>query len=101
MADTEETLRGQVRKSGVRVNTVLEHDRKVLRELSTPSSHCFDKPRPWLWFPEGAASAVLLEFQIGPTQELQAKLNTREKTHFHHTHRNIAKHPSKAIPRKR
>lgn len=101
MADMEEELRGEVRESGVRANTVLEHDQKVLWELSTPSSHCLDKPRPWLWFPEGPASEVPLEFQIGPIQELQAKLNTPGKTHFHHTHRNMAKHPSKAIRRKR
>lgn len=30
MADMEEELRGEVRESGVRANTVLEHDQKVL-----------------------------------------------------------------------
>jgi len=76
MTDMEEKLRGQVPKSGVRANTVLEDDQKVLREPSTPSPRCLDKPRPWLWLPEGAAFEVHLEFQIGPNQELQAKLNT-------------------------
>lgn len=101
MTDVGEKLRGQACESGVRANTILEHDQKALRELSTPSSHCLDKPRPWLQFPEGAASEVHLEFQIDPIQELQAKLNTQEETHFHHTRKSTAKHPSTATPRKR
>lgn len=78
-------LRRQVHEPGVRANIIPGHDRKVLQELS----HCLDKTSPWLWFPRRAASKVHLEFQIGLIQGLNAKLNTREKTHFHHTHRNI------------
>lgn len=81
-------LRRQVHEPGVRANIITGHDQKVLQELSTLSCHCLDKTSPWPLFPGRAASKVHLEFLIGPIQGLGAKLNTREKTHFHHTHRN-------------
>lgn len=83
-----EKLRGLVCESGLRANAVLERDwRADWRAgwgLSTASS-CWNKPRPGLQLAEWALSEVHLEFEIGPIQELRAKLNT-SKSHLPHTH---------------